>query len=167
LYGRRESHSGFKEKVICINRVSKVVTGGKRFSFNALIVLGDGNGKLGSAIGKANDVSDAIQKGVERAKKEMISVPLIGTTIPYAVTGRFGASKILMKPAYPGTGMIAGGPMRAVFECAGIKDIISKSLGSNNPFNLVYAAFEGLRQIKTEEQVKKLRGIEEGTNETA
>lgn len=167
MYGSRGSRSQYKEKVIVINRVSKVVKGGKRFSFNALIVLGDGNGKLGSAIGKANDVSDAIQKGVERAKKEMITVPLKGKTIPYSVTGNFGASKIILKPAVPGTGLIAGGPMRPVLECAGIKDILAKSLGSNNPFNVVYATFNGLRQIKTEEEVRRIRGKEEVTNESA
>jgi len=167
MFGSKQEQATLKEKVIAVNRVAKVVKGGKRFSFNALVVVGDENGRVGNAVGKANDVSDAIQKGIERAKKELISIPLKGTTIPYAVTGHFGASKIIMKPASPGTGIIAGGTVRAILECAGIKDILTKSLGSNNPFNLVYATFEGLKQLKTEEEIKRIRGLVEAVNENA
>ena len=156
----KKEKTSLKEKVITINRVSKVVKGGKRFSFNALLVLGDEKGNVSHAMGKANDVSDAIQKGIERAKKNMISISLKGTTIPYKVIGHFGASSIVLKPASPGTGIVAGGPVRAIMECVGITDIITKSLGSNNPFNLVHATFDGLRQLRTEQEIKKLRGKE-------
>lgn len=156
-----KEEAGLKEKVIAINRVAKVVKGGKRFSFNAIVVVGDGKGQVGQGIGKANDVSDAIRKGVERAKKNMIAIPLKDTTIPYQVIGRFGASSVILKPAVRGTGVVAGGAVRAIFECAGILDILTKALRSTNPFNLVYATFDGLKQLKNEEEIKKLRGKEE------
>lgn len=156
-----------KEKVIAINRVSKVVKGGKRFSFNALVIVGGKNGQVGQGLGKSKDVSDAIRKGVERARKNMISVPLKGTTIPYKVTGHFGASSVILRPAPPGTGIVVGGAVRQIMECAGISDIVSKSLGSNNPFNLVHATFDGLKQLKTEDEIKRLRGKEVEKSEIA
>lgn len=128
----RQDQEKLKEKVIAINRVAKVVKGGKRFSFNAIVVVGDSKGRVGHAMGKANDVSDAIRKGVDRARKELICIPLKNTTIPYAVTGHFGASRIIIKPAVLGTGIIAGGPARLILECAGITDILTKTLGSHD-----------------------------------
>lgn len=146
------------ERVVHINRVAKVVKGGRRFSFSALVVVGDGNGYVGAGIGKAGEVPDAIRKGIEDAKKNLIHIPIVGTSIPHLVTGHFGAGRVLLKPASEGTGVIAGGPMRAIFEVMGVRNVVAKSLGSSNPYNMVRATLNGLRASLTPADVAAKRG---------
>jgi len=157
---KERTESDLIENVVSINRVAKVVKGGRRFSFTALAAVGDGNGKVGVATGKANEVSEAVRKAVDAARRGMQAVPREGTTIPHEMVGEHGAGRVLLKPATTGTGIIAGGPVRAVLECAGIKDILTKSLGSANPNNMVLATMDGLTRLVTLERVARLRGAE-------
>ncbi|MGI5849050.1 MAG: 30S ribosomal protein S5 [Christensenellales bacterium] len=156
---KKEEESEFKEKLVYVNRVAKVVKGGRNFRFTALVVVGDEKGQVGAGLGKAAEIPDAIAKAVQKAKRNMIRVPLVGTTIPHEVIGIFGRGKVLLLPASEGTGVIAGGPARAVLELAGVKDIKTKSQGSNTPTNCVKATLEGLKALKTAEDYAKLRGI--------
>lgn len=148
----------FVERVVYIGRVSKVVKGGKRFSFSALVVVGDGNGRVGYGVGKAREVPAAVKKGVEKAKSDMFNIPLVEGTISHEVLGHYGAGRVVLKPASPGTGVIAGGPVRAILEAVGIKNILTKSLGTNNPHNVVKATVEGLTQLRSQEEHQRLVG---------
>ena len=153
-----EQISEFKEKLVAVNRVSKTVKGGRNMRFSALMVVGDEKGRVGCGMGKAAEIPEAIRKGLDAAKKEMRTIPLAGTTIPHEVTGVFGTGKVKLLPAPEGTGVIAGGPVRAVLEAAGIRDIVTKSIGSNNKINMVKATLEGLKQLRSAEEVARLRG---------
>ena len=155
-----QTDNQFEERVVAINRVTKVVKGGRRFRFAALVVIGNKQGQVGFGTGKAAEVPDAIKKAIEQAKTNMIEVPIVGSTIPHEITGHFGAGKVFLKPASEGTGIIAGGAVRAVFELAGVNDILSKSLGSSTPINMVRATFAGLEQLRTAEKVAALRGVD-------
>lgn len=165
--GQIEGKSEFIERVVHISRVSKVVKGGKRFSFSALVVVGDGNGRVGYARGKAGEVPEAIRKATERARRKMYRVPVINQTIPHEVLGRYGAGKVVMKPASLGTGVIAGGPVRAVVESAGIHNILTKSLGTKNPHNVVKATIEGLTKLKSPQEKVRLRSNDAETESKA
>ena len=157
---RAKKESEFIEDVVKIYRVSKVVKGGRRFSFSAIAVVGDGKGRVGAALGKASEVPEAIRKAIEKARKAMIEVPVVNTTVPHEIIGRSDAARVLLKPASLGTGVVAGGPVRSVLEAAGYKNILTKCLGSNNATNVVWATLEGLKQMRTAEDIAKARGLE-------